>query len=106
MKELLNFLNPVDRFKFLLLTQGVPGFLLIWLLMDYEISFWWLIYYTTNLYFFSLVGGLDDSYWNMTMMDKFNDFGTFLQTFFYSVYITSVAGGLAFISVGFISLFW
>ena len=105
MKELLKFLNPVDRFKFLLLTQGVPGFLLLWLLMDYEISFWLLILYTTSIYLLNLVGGLGDSFWNQTVLEKF-DFGTFLQTFFYTIYFMSVAIGLIFIFAGFTNLFF
>ena len=99
MKKLLNFLKPSEGFVFLLIIWGVPGFLLIWLLIDFKSAFWLLIFFITSGYFTFLFGFGDP--WGGTILNKLR---FLIGSFFFMIWISIVLIGGAFILGGLIFL--
>ena len=95
MKKFLNFFKPDDVFIFGIIIIGIPGFLLIWLMIDFEIAFWLLIFFITSGYFLSLFGV--EERWSGTFLNRLRNL---IGWFFAFIFIGTIFIGGAFILGG------
>ena len=95
MKEVFNFLKPHGDLILLLMIPGIPGFLLIWLMIDFEIAFWLLIFFITSSFFTFLFGFGDP--WGGTILNKLR---ILIGNFFFIIALCTIFIGGALILGG------